>query len=381
MKKATVLIIDTEESGFGELIEKKAEYSILGNTSNLDIGFTLAERYQPAIILLSIDLETGEGFALAELFTTEFPMSSVILVTKSDNKKVLRHALQVGAKDVINLPIESEKIGKILNRVLVSEENRKKMFTVQKKEQPRFKTVTVFSTKGGVGKTTVALNLAVAIRQLTKKRVVLMDLDFASGNAAIMAGIDNKLSIKDLIDDFANIDKEMIDSYCISHSSGIKILPAPVLPEFAGYIEAEHVEKILKILSQTFNYVIIDAPSYLHDTLIPALEQSQDILLVTTIDLAAILNLKQSLDLLTDLSMRPKIRIIANKVGYTGGFRVEDLERELGMKVRAVIPNNEKQAINAINMGSPLYLSAGSSPAARKIGELARWICSAGDAV
>ena len=130
-----------------------------------------------------------------------------------------------------------------------------------------------------------------------------------------------------------------------------------------------------------FNYVIIDAPSYLHDTVIPALEQSQDILLVTTIDLASVLNLKQALDLLTDLSLRPKVRIIANKVGYTGGFKVDDLENELGMKVRAVIPNNEKQAINAVNMGTPLYLSARNSPAARKIGELARWLCIENDVV
>jgi len=379
--KATILIIDPEETGLGELLEKKAEYNVIENTNNLDVGFTLAERHQPAIILLSIDLETGEGLALAELFTTEFPMSSVILVTKSDNKKVLRHALQVGAKDVINIPIESEKLFKILNRVIDNEEKRKRLFTVQKKERPQFKTITVFSTKGGVGKTTVALNLAIAIRKLTAKRVVLMDLDFASGNAALMAGIDCKHSIKDLIDEFNNLDKEMIDSYCVSHPSGIKILPAPTLPEFAGFIEAEHIEKILGLLAQVFNYVIIDAPSYLHDTVIPALEQSQDILLVTTIDLASVLNLKQALDLLTDLSLRPKVRIIANKVGYTGGFKVDDLENELGMKVRAVIPNNEKQAINAVNMGTPLYLSARNSPAARKIGELARWLCIENDVV
>ena len=371
MEKATILIIDTEETSIKELIEKREEYMLVGSTNNLDIGFTLAEKHQPTIILLCIDLETGMGSALAELITTEFPLSNVILVTKSDNKKILRHALQVGAKDVISMPLDTEKLYKILNRIIISEQKRKKLFTVRKKDRPQFKTITVFSTKGGVGKTTVALNLAIAIRQLTTKRVVLVDLDFISGNAAIMAGIELKRSIKDLVDEYNNLDKEMIDSYCIPHPSGIQILPAPSHPEFAGFIEAEHVEKVLAVLSQVFNYVIVDAPTYLHDTVIPALEQSQDILLVTTVDLAAILNLKQSLDLLTQLALRPKVKVVINKVGYTGGLKVEDLENELGMKVRAIIPNNEKQAINAVNLGNPLYLSAKSSSAAQKIRDLA----------
>ncbi len=371
MKRATILLIDqTEQNDLKARLDKATGFTVIGSTNNVDIGFTMAEKHQPEVILLNVDL-SGSDDKVAEVFALEFPASSLILMTRSDSKRVLRQALRVGAKDVINLPIDDDKLFRLIGRVVQQEMKRRDVFTVEKKERPQFKTITVFSTKGGVGKSTVALNLAIAINKLTKKRTVLVDLNLMSGNIALMAGVVWKRSIKDLIDEINNLDQEMIDNYCAEHPSGLKILPAPAYPEVASFIKAEHVEKIIDYLSQTFNYVIIDAPNYFHDTVIPALDHAKDIVLVTTLDLASIQNLKQCLDLLAGLNIRSKARIVVNRMGYSGGLKVKDLEDELNMAVQTVIPACDKLAINAVNMGVPFLISEKSSPAERPLMELA----------
>ena len=363
MQKTTVLIIDDQVgNNFKERLTKHGEFTVVGNTDSGDIGFAMAERYEPQVIILNIDMPHNKGISLAEALSLELPMSSLILATMAESKKVLHTALQVGAKDVLSLPVDDDRLFRSVHKAAEQGRMRQRVFSVKrKKSTPQFKTVTVFSTKGGVGKTTLALNLAIAIRRLTGKRVALVDLDLMSGNLGLMAGIAWKRSIKDMVDDINNLDKEMVDSYCTEHPSGVKILSAPVQPDFSGFIQADHIQKILSLLSEVFNYVIVDGPTYLHDTVIPALEESSEIVAVTTLDLPAIQNMKQCLDLLTRLSMRSKVRVVLNRVGYMGGLKVKDVEDELGMDVQCVIPDQEKIAMDAANMGKPIFLSARSS--------------------
>lgn len=367
MEKAAILIIDNEKSSLKGILETDANIAVVGVTANIDVAFTMAERQEPALILLNIDLIEEEPFSTAEAFAAEFPSSSLVLMTGTEGKEIFQNAMRIGAKDVINLPVENKDLLKTVNQVLKNDYRRRQLFSMEKKVTPEFKIISVFNTKGGVGKTTVALNLALALRQKTRGRVVLVDLDLYSGNVALMAGIDSRITIKDMIDEINILDKESINDYCVSHKSGLQIIPAPLDPAMAGFVKTEHVEKILRLLSEVFNYVVVDAPTFFSDTLIPALEMSEDILVVSTVDLASGQNLKQCLDLLSRLSMLNKVRLVINRVGYTGPLKIKDLEEQLGLQAQVVIPEVEKAAIDAVNMGEPLLLSAPGSPASNKI--------------
>ncbi len=381
MQRATLLIIDDSSgSRLKERLSNRSEWAVVGATASAEVGFTLAERFQPSVILLNLDLQGGKGSALAETLSLELPMASLVLATASDSKRALHLALQVGAKDVVTLPAEDDRLVKTIQRAAEQGRKRQQLFSVQKKaSKPQFKTITVFSTKGGVGKTTIALNLAMALRELSRKRVAAVDLDLVSGNLGLMAGVEWRRTIRDLVDDASSVDKEMLEAYCAEHPTGVRILPAPSQPDFTGFVQADQVQKVLSLMSEVFNYVVVDAPTYLHDTVLPALEESSDIIVVTTLDLAAIQNMRQCLDLLQRLSMRYKVRIVVNRVGYTGGLRVKDLEVELGMPVQCVLPAEEKLSVDAVNMGNPVYLGARYSALSKKIEELARKVLSEDD--
>ncbi len=383
MQRATLLIIDgAPGSSLKDRLSARPEWVVVGTTASPEVGFTLAERHQPSVIILNVDMPGNKGPSLAESLSLELPMSSLILATSSDSKRVLHLALQVGAKDVITFPVDDERLFRTVQKVAEGAQKRRQLFSVQKKAaKPQFKTITIFSTKGGVGKTTIALNLAMALRELSRKRVAAVDLDLLSGNLGLMAGVSWKRTIKDLVDEAGNVDKEMLEAYCVEHPTGVRILPAPSQPDFAGFVQAEQIQKVLSLMSEVFNYVVVDAPTYLHDTVLPALEKSQEIIVVTTLDLAAIQNMKQCLDLLGRLSMRPKVRVVVNRVGYTGGLKIRDLETEMGMPVQCVLPADEKLSVDAVNMGNPVYLSARKSLLAKRLEELAGRVLSEDDRV
>jgi pilus assembly protein CpaE len=372
VKKSAVLIIDhAGSSNLKERLDKHTNFTVIGSTNSIDIGFTLAERNQPGIIIFNVDLPGEDGIKTAENLALKFPESSLVLMTCADSKRVLRHAMRVGAKEVINLPIEDDKLFRLLIRVVIEGMRRQDVATPESKTGSQFKTIAVFSTKGGVGKSTIALNTAIAIRKQTKKNTILLDLNLMSGNIALMAGVPAKTSIKDFIEDISNIDQESIDNYCVQHSSGLKILPAPVDPETASFITPKDTEAVLNLVSGIYNYVIIDVPNYFHDPIIPALESAKEIIVVTTLDLPSLQNLKQCLGILESLNMRSKARIVVNKTGNGATLRAKQLESELGISIEGVIPDCPKQALHAVDVGSPLVLSAKGSAAARAIEELA----------
>lgn len=381
MAKPTVLIIGCpEDAQLKERLSKHPEIDVVGSAANAEVGRTLAERLQPTVVAINVDLPENRGVSLAESLALELPMSSLVLVTASDSKRVLHLALQVGAKDVVTLPVEDDRLFRSIQKAGDQSSRRRQMFSIQRKpREEQFKTITVFSTKGGVGKTTVALNLGMAIRVMTGKRVALVDLDLISGNLGLMAGVAWKRSLKDLVDDVGGLDVDTLDAYFAEHPSGVRILSAPVQIDVAEFVQAEHVQKVLGLMSSVFNYIVIDAPTYLHDTVIPALEQSRDIVLVTTLDLAAIQNLRQCMELLDRLSMKAKVKVVVNKAGYFGGLKVKDLETELGVPVQCVIPEMQKLAVDAVNLGRPAFLAARRSVFAQRIEELAASVLAVED--
>jgi Flp pilus assembly CpaE family ATPase/DNA-binding NarL/FixJ family response regulator len=224
-------------------------------------------------------------------------------------------------------------------------------------EKPLGVVTLVFSGKGGVGTTTIATNLAVVLSQQEKKKVALLDYDLQFGDISVLLNLSDGKNIVDMVRDEKEITQEVLEDYMIRHFSGIDILSAPLFPQEAEYITADHTEKILQLLKTNYDHIIVDTAVLFDEVTLRAMDMADRILLVTTRDIVTIKNTRTSMNILESLNYRDKIRIILNRADLDLGVDVPALEKGLEITVAHQINSDEKALIQAINKGVPVVIS------------------------
>ena len=318
----------------------------------------LLER-SPMDVLLMGSGRGGNRYAFAERVSSQYPGTGIIMMEESLQEETMHNALLAGAKDVLIKPIEPEKL---MNAIYRIHQLQEKKVTLQQ-EAPQKKVrkselgqvYTVFSTKGGVGKTFVSINLAASLAKNQEKRVVLVDLDLDFGNAALALNLYPKFTISDIVDDIRHIDSDLIESYLVPHESGIKVLPANLQQQMNEFINADHIRIIIEALRESFDYVIIDMPARFFETIMPALALADHLLVITTPEISSVRNIKALLVTLKELNFpQSKIRIILNKEDSKGDIKQKDVEATLNKKVDAAIGFDYRRVLSSLNRGVPL---------------------------
>ncbi len=241
--------------------------------------------------------------------------------------------------------------------------------------------VTVMGASGGVGKTTIATNLAASFAEFGLKTCIV-DLSLQFGDVGLFTNIKPTFTIYDLLINNANFNPNM--NLFIEHvNPNLFVLPAPVLPEQADYITRSMIVTLIKGLSLYFDVVVFDTPSIINDLCLELFQMSQQIVLITTKDLGSLKNTKLAIDILTKLKVNDKIKLVLNKYD-SPKFVVEDeiVGRMLGVKVISSIPHTNTITGNAINMGVPFIYSYPREPISDAVRELmskVRYNCMVGD--
>jgi pilus assembly protein CpaE len=175
-----------------------------------------------------------------------------------------------------------------------------------------------------------------------------------------------------------SLDRELVDSYLVEHSTGVRILPAPLRPEQAETISSAHVDRIITVLRQLVDFIVVDTPQSFNETNLAVLDHADLILLVATLELPAVKNVKLSLDVMSNLNYPPeKIRLILNRYSDEIGIPREDLEKSLHFPVSARIPSDGRTVVASINKGVPFYATDPNSRVAQAVRELAVQIAGA----
>lgn len=302
-----------------------------------------------------------DGYKVAESITTEHINVAAIIIEDEIKEETMHKALFSGAKDVVLRPIVPNRL---VDSIYKAYEINKKRNEVHREGPVRVKrkaelgqVITVFSTKGGVGKTFVSVNLAVTLAKETKKRVVLVDLDLDFGSAALALNIQPKYTISDVVNDIRNIDPDLIESYLLTHESGVKILPANLEPSMNEFINAEHIQIILRNLQNSYDYIIVDMPGRFYDPINPAFVFADKLLMITTPEVSTVRNIKASLVTLNDLNYpKSKIKLLLNKADNRGEIRAHDVEKTLNQSLFSVIEADYKGVISSLNQGVPYVM-------------------------
>lgn len=309
---------------------------------------------------------------LCEQVTISFPHTSVVILDHTGNLD-LRTAMRAGAMDVIEVSASAGQLAKELQEAEKIVEQRKRLVVVPQTTptvHKNGKVITLCSTKGGVGKTTVAVNLAVTLANRLQ-RVAIVDLSLQFGDVALMFDLKPKMTIYDWVRESEEEEVRPLIEYLEPYNENIHILSVPQRPEFAEVIEGEHIRKILQGLKREYDLVLVDTPAHLDDRTLVALEVADEIFLLTYLDLPTLKNGRLFIDTLETLTLKQKVRIVLNRKQKIQGLSVETVEKVLGLPLHARIPQMEKAMIAAVNEGKPLAVSEPRAKVVKEISALA----------
>jgi len=328
----------------------------------------------PAETLVVIGPQAGteEALGFASALRMVRPAVGVVLVREQPDVTMLSQALQSGVREVIQagdhagLAAACRRSRDVSWRILAATTTERTGPTVDGQ------IITVFTAKGGVGKTMLAINLGVALAQRGANQVCVVDLDLASGDVAISLLLDPARTIADAVSMSGHIDTTGASSLLTPYRPGLEMLLAPVTPGDAEKVPPSLVGELLAVLRTMFDYVVVDTPPALSEHVLTALDASAHHVLLTTPDVPALKNLRVVLDVLDMLSYPAEIRsVILNRAEAKLRLTQEDVERVIRAPVTAQIPASRAVPIS-VNKGTPITLTSPGHAVSKAITGFAR---------
>ncbi len=365
-----VLIVDSDErsreSIKGHLASIPAA-AVVGEADGVQSGLKLVKQLKPALVIMQLN-PVNEALAATEKIKTEHPQITVYLTGMDLDAEVILQAMRAGASELLARPVNGVDISAAVKKL----SGRLQQESAASRQAGKI--VTVFSNKGGVGTTTVATNLAVALAKETGEQVVIADLDLQLGDVALFLNMRPRYTIVDVVSRGPNLDPSSVHSALVRHESGVYLLGEPPRPEDADTISADQVGQVLSHLRRMFPFVVVDTTHSFEDRTIEVLDISDLILLVVLLDLPNIRNVQRCLDIFNRLPgyTADKVRLVVNRYMPDLQIGIPHVERTLKTEVYWKIPNDYGRVINAINSGAPLAQADGGSPLSFSFKNLAR---------
>jgi pilus assembly protein CpaE len=301
----------------------------------------------------------------------EHTQAPIILLASGEASALLEQALEADVSDVLLLPQMTENVVFSLRKASHSG-RRAAGGGGSAHAGRRGRIVTVFSPKGGTGKTVTATNLASTFAKYEGKNTLLLDLDLQFGDAAIMLGLEPEKTIYDLVVAPGELDSEKLAGYTTRHASGLDILPAPLRPEDAELVTEAKLARLLEVARESYDVIVVDTSPFFHGPMLATLDRTDELLLVCGLDVPTLKNVRLSLQTLELLAFpQNRIRVVLNRANSKVGMKPGEVEGALEVKVRFELPSDGKVPL-AVNRGTPLVLADDKADFSRAMREMAK---------
>ena len=377
MPASTILLIEADPV-FGETISTALTGVGYTVTTSADAEEAFGKVGDNQIVI--IDVVTGDKSAAdvcREIRATPALVAiPVLCVSQTEEVEERIGFLEAGADDVMAKPFDARELEARVEALLLRFQRSKDRTSVVSTDgitvsRPR-RVVVVHSPKGGVGTSTVAVNIAMAAAQLKPDRVVIVDLDLQFGQVATHLNVQPRQTLTDVIrDEAAQREAELLRTYATRHDSGLHVLSAPAGPEQAALVTADHVDRILTTLLETYDQVVIDTGSWLDERTMKAFEHAETVIFVVNPEIAALKAVTALVEYLNEAgTVASKTTFVLNNTFGREILKLRDVEQALGTRVGADLPYDAFLYLKAVNEGVPIVQGAPRSPAAERLVKL-----------
>jgi pilus assembly protein CpaE len=340
---------------------------------SFDIRDLMVEGHLPDIVVLGTELDRRNALSTASLVDALQPQISVVLIGEPEADLVLE-AMRCGIRDVVSPEASDDE----LRMVLVKAHNHSARRTVQRTSEENLervvesRVIVVASPKGGVGKSTIATNLAVGLGHLYPMDVVIVDLDLQFGDIATHLDLNPAHSLTDAFASTGGFDSMLLKTFLTVHPSNIYALCGAESPAAADRIGAKQVRELLSELAGQFRFVVVDTGAGLDEHTLAALEEANEAVLVSSMDVASVRNVRKEIEVLAQLNILPPSRhFVLNFADRHSGMSVRDVEAVVGLPVNVVVPRASEVALSA-NRGVPVLLDGKGGPGAKAMRQLVK---------
>ncbi len=375
-----VLIVDDipeTRDHLAKLLGFEGDIDVVGAAASGREAIELATTLTPDVVLMDINMPDMDGIAATEHLASAVPTAAVVMMSVQGEADYLRRSMLAGAREFLVKPFSSDELTSSIRQVYTREREKQSRIAVQpgatapggstptravgddRENAEPGRIVAVFGPKGGVGRTTLAVNLAVAAATELGQKTCLVDASFQFGDVGVLLNLNPKnKSIADLIPELEAGEVDSLDTFIINHSAGIRVLLAPPSPEMAELITPAAVKRMLESLRGSHDLVVVDCMSSFNDTTLAILDLADTVLTMLSLEITSIKNIRLFLEVAQQLGYgADKIRLVLNRADSSLGIRVADVEHSIGRRVDHTIVSDGRSVVYALNRGVPFFLS------------------------
>lgn len=346
-----------------QVIEGEAEDSGLRIGLEIPVPFTEIDdarleqlrQLDPELIFLDLDDDPIMGLKFAQFLGEGAPGRRIIGVGPTLTPDQLLQAMQAGISEYLQKPLSEQDVEEAIDRL-----SRKFGRKVDERKREPAELLAFFSPKGGTGSTCVATNIAVALHLVTRKKVLLVDLDLELGETALLLGVEPRFSFVDLVRNFHRVDAGLLASYIERHESGVELLSAPFHPAKAETVTGDQIRQILHFLKQHYDYIIVDTSKSFSPPTLATFEQADQVYLITNVDLPSLRNITRCLPLLERMGAvkgETWLRLVVNRYQASDPISLKEIEKTLGLPVYWTLGNDFEAVMSSINSGKPVVMA------------------------
>jgi pilus assembly protein CpaE len=318
-------------------------------TGTITTGIGIIRKHLPEMAIIGLGPEPEAEIESIAAISREFPAVYLLVLSDSSDAGLILRSMRAGANDFLSKPVKESDLRAATEKVNKLKASRKEAAV------KGGKIISVFCNKGGNGTTTVAANLADALSRYHGKKVVLVDLVLVNGDVTLFFNVAPDYSILDLARNAAQADYDFLHTLLLKHSSGVYILAGPPMIEDAEQISAVQVREVLSTLRSMFDYIVVDTPHQLDERTLTALEMSDQVLLLSLMNLPSLKNTQKCLDLFARLGLRDeRVRLVLNRYLPNEEISKESIPGIMNCPVFFSVPNDYPTVISSINRGKLL---------------------------